>query len=117
MQKSEDCLSSSLFIYQAYLFKESTKSIYFNSLVLCQHSPLQEKKRVYTLKSPETNTPHFEILPLHDELINFEHSQKWLNDKKYCETEKEQRYKDDDDDELLKLEGEMTCSTGMTWAF
>lgn len=29
--------------YLAYLFKESTKSIYLNTLVLCQHSPIQKK--------------------------------------------------------------------------
>lgn len=102
-QNLEDCLPKFIVYLPSLSFQRIDKKHlieHFGSLSALSNT---KEKRAFTLKSPETNNPHSEILSLHDELINHEHSKKWSNEEKYYATEKEHRYEDDDDEKLLKL--------------
>lgn len=115
MQKSEDCLSSSLFIYQAYLFKESTKSIYLNTLVLCQHSPIKKKKRLY-VKVPSTLlTQKYYRYTTNSSILNTVRNGQMR--KGIMQQKKSDVMKMMTTMSFWSFEGKLACSTEKTWNF
>lgn len=73
-QNLEDCLPKFIVYLPSLSFQRIDKKHlieHFGSLSALSNT---KEKRAFTLKSPETNNPHSEILSLHDELINHEHS-------------------------------------------
>lgn len=84
----EDCLPKFIVYLPSLSFQRIDKKHLFEHFGFLSALSNTKEKHAFTLKSPETSTPYSEILSLHDELINHEHSKKWSNDERYYAREK-----------------------------